>query len=169
MTKYCPKCMAETERCKDGSCKPCKKAYQCEYYTTNREHICAKVFAYRKANREKINVKKSAYQKANRDKQNARNKAWRKANPEKSRARNSAYYSTNYEKKREFAAKWYRLNIYKAKQYIRSYVLKMPDAYIAITIRKSNNQLKQAKISSEMIEAKRAELKLKRLIKELKK
>ena len=93
MTRFCPKCQIETERKKNGSCKPCAKASSAVYRAANREKVNAQIYAWNAANREKVNArtaawklanpaKINAYVEANSEKLKAQSIAWRKANPE---------------------------------------------------------------------------------------
>jgi hypothetical protein len=152
--RYCRKCMAETERYADGRCKPCAKLYNARWEAVNREKRMAR---------------RSAYCKANREGENARRDAWRKANHEKHKATEAAYRASNHEHRAMFMDAWKKSNHEKIKSYSDAYISEMPEGYIANVIRKSNKLLKQVQIPAEMIESKRAELRVKRLIKEMKK
>ena len=91
MTRFCPKCQTETERKKNGSCKPCAKTSSAVYRTTNREKVNAQIYAWNANNREKVN---------------ARTAAWKAANPEKVKA----YAANNSEKIKAQAVAWLRAN-----------------------------------------------------------
>jgi 5-methylcytosine-specific restriction endonuclease McrA len=110
MTRFCPKCQAETERNKSGDCKPCGKiravAYRSAniekikakkliYRAINIEKIKAKDIAYRTKNVEQLKVKSADYYAANRQKLDAANLSWAKANPEKIKAISKTYRIAN--------------------------------------------------------------------------
>ena len=93
MTRFCPKCQAETERKKNGACKPCAKISSVVYRASNREKVNAQIYAWNAANREKVNARTAAwklanpekiktYVEANSEKLKAQSIAWRKANPD---------------------------------------------------------------------------------------
>ena len=93
MTRFCPKCQVETERKKNGHCKPCAKAYSATYQSANREKVNAQIYAWNAANREKVNARTAAwklanpekikaYAEANREKLQEKSIAWKKANPD---------------------------------------------------------------------------------------
>ena len=152
--KYCPKCSAETERYTGYGCKPC---------------VRARAVAYRKANSEKMKARGAAYYKANSEKEKARKAAYRKENPEKSKASYAKWKKANPEKAKANSSEWRKANPEKAKAIRAAYSAGMPDSYIVRLICRRNEPLKQVQIQPEFIEAKRIEIKLKRLIKELKK
>lgn len=91
MTRFCPKCQIETERKKNGSCKPCSKASSAVYRAENREKVNAQIYAWNARNREKVN---------------ARTAAWKLKNPEKIRA----YTEANSEKLKAQAIAWRKAN-----------------------------------------------------------
>ena len=154
MTKYCPKCMAETERYPSGGCKPC---------------VTARSESWRAANHEKLKLHRAAYRKANRERENAYTEMYRKANPEREKARRIAWCKANKEKAKVIWASWRKANPEKVNAREVAYRAEMRDPYIKMLIRVAVGLPKQGQIPTEMIEAKRTELKLKRLIKEMKK
>jgi len=168
VAKYCHKCMAETERYATGECKPCKRSYTSAYRAANREKERARKAAWCAENTERVKARKAAWHAANREKVKARHAAWYAENTEMVKARMKAWYAENTERGKVSMKAWYAENIEKVKARYAAYRAGIPDKYVENIIRKSNNLIRQIQIPPEMIEAKRAELKLKRLIKELK-
>ena len=169
MAKYCPKCMAETDRYANGECKPCVKAYGAAYRAANREKERARKAAWCAANTEKVKARKAAWHAANREKERARHAARYAENTERVKARMKAWYAENTERGKAIMKAWYAENIEKVKARHAAYRAGIPDKYVENIIYKNNKLLKQVQIPPEMIEAKRAEIKLKRLIKEMQK
>lgn len=91
MTRFCPKCQAETERNKKGDCKPCARIRKAKKYAENPQKAKDKVAAWRKANPEKAKATKDAWQKSNLEKSNATKKIWALNNPEKIQLASVAY------------------------------------------------------------------------------
>jgi NMD protein affecting ribosome stability and mRNA decay len=85
MKKFCKKCGVETERYKNGACRPCDRAYHNTYRATHREQMRrlerASYFRHRK---EKVAQHREYYAK-NREKKLTWARAYRKANPEKNK------------------------------------------------------------------------------------
>jgi hypothetical protein len=146
--------MAETERRANGRCKPCAIAYSAAWAKANPEKAKDSNAKWYKANTEKANARNKAWQKANRERVNAASYAWKKAHPERMKECNAAWHEANRDNQNARQAE-------KRKA--------MPDWYIKQIIIITSSIPKQANIPAEMIEAKRVELKLNRLIKELKK
>lgn len=154
MKKYCRKCMAETERRANGRCKPCAIAHSAAWQKANTLKVKEMNAAWYAANTEKANARNKAWQKANRERVNAASYAWKKAHPERMKECTAAWYEANRDNQN-------------ARQAERRKA--MPDWYIKYIVITTSSLPKQANIPAEMIEAKRAELKLTRLIKEMKK
>lgn len=96
--KHCKKCQAETERYKNGQCKPCLTA-------TNA--------AYRAANIDKCRALTVAWQKANPERRKATDASWKKANPDRCRAYEAAWYKANKKSK----SAWQKANLEKRRIY----------------------------------------------------
>jgi 5-methylcytosine-specific restriction endonuclease McrA len=94
MTKFCPKCQAETERNTKGTCR-----------------LCAKLST-------------AAWRAANPDKAKADNLAWYSANPEKAKAARLARYAANPKKWRVRSATWSANNADKVKAYVAKWRVK---------------------------------------------
>lgn len=129
MTRFCPKCQAETERNPSNICKLCKKKSDAAYRIANKEKLKIAKAAYRLAtkllnpnkakeyhvawvtnNRDKMRAYKTAWKKANQDKVKTADDAYRAANRNKERARSVAYYAKNTEKAKASNAAWKAAN-----------------------------------------------------------
>lgn len=100
MTRFCPKCQAETERNANNCCKPCSKEYHAAWVANNYDKMKEYKAAWKKANREKIKTNDAAYRAANRDKEKARSAAYYAANTGKAKASNAAWKAANPEARR---------------------------------------------------------------------
>ena len=118
MTRFCPKCQAETERNTKGDCKPCAKAYNAAWREANSE----KIKAYRMENAEKVNSAKRVWAAANKEKVKARNLNFRKENPEKIRVISMNYRKENHNKVILATKLWRSKNPEKVKAYSREYL-----------------------------------------------
>jgi len=124
MTRFCPKCQAETERNKKGDCKPCAKAANAAWREANSEQLKA----HRVENSEKINTERRAWAAANKEKVKASNLKFRQANPEKIRAISMAYRKLNPEKVSAATKLWRLENQAIVKAYSRAYAAANPEA-----------------------------------------
>ena len=121
--------------------------YNKAYREANKEKLAEynKTYnkAYREANKEKIAAQKKAYYEANKEKlaeyNKTHNKTYREANKEKIAAKNKAWYYTNKEK--------------------------LSDVYVKFMISRQFN-LPNELIPDELIELKRATVKLKRALRD---
>jgi 5-methylcytosine-specific restriction endonuclease McrA len=95
MTRFCPKCQAETERNKKGDCKPCDKRRKSAKYAENPQKVKDRVFAWRALNPDKTKATKAAWQKSNLEKSNASKARWALENPEKVKAATLAWAKAN--------------------------------------------------------------------------
>jgi len=112
-----------------------------------REKDSAKKKAYYEANKEKVNAKQKAYYEANKEKVNANNKAWRDSNREKVKAKKKAWRDANREKVN--ASQRGRRNA-------------LHDCYVASFL-----GMKTHEAPPELINLKREQLELKRLVRKL--
>jgi len=95
MTKFCPKCQAETERNKSGNCKPCVKAYSAAWYLANIER--------KKTSRTAWNI-------ANSERKKQAESAWIKLNSERKKANDAASYAANRENRKKKGIVWRAAN-----------------------------------------------------------
>ena len=151
MKKICSKCGTEKDatefykerRHSDGLqnwCKSCRAEYNRKYYGANSE------------------------------KMRERNHKWKKANPEKVRAKDREWKKANPEKVREGVRKWRENNLEKVRAMYRASFAEarseLADSYV-------NQKLKRQfgipieEIDSDMVEAKRRELKYRRIYNQL--
>lgn len=98
MIRFCKKCQAETDRYRNGACKPCGKTYA----EAHRDSIKARISLWRAANKDYIKAVASAWREANPEYSvtwHAANpeydRTWRAENPEKCKARSAKYYKEN--------------------------------------------------------------------------
>ena len=135
MTRFCPKCQTETERKKNGDCKPCAKARAKIYDAKNSEKLKAKqlayrienaerIKAYRAKNSEEINAKRRAWGAENKEKVKELNLTFRKKNPEKIRQISLSYRKQNKEKVILATKLWRNNNSEKVKAYSQEYAEK---------------------------------------------
>jgi hypothetical protein len=120
MTRFCPKCQAETERNKKGDCKPCEKIRAMAYRAKNKN----KIKEYRLENANRINSEKRAWAAANKEKVKSRNLNFRKENPEKIRAISMNYRKENHDKVLISTKLWRFENPEKVKEYSKEYAAK---------------------------------------------
>ena len=117
MTRFCPKCQAETERNKKGDCKPCDKRRKAAKYAENPQKVKDRVSAWRALNPDKTKATKAAWQKSNLEKSNASKARWALENPEKIKAAQKTYRSkesTKFQTKIRMQ-KWRKANPEKVK------------------------------------------------------
>ena len=155
--KTCSKCkvsklvgdFTKSKNTKDGfhnQCKQCNK----EYCLANKN----KIAEYNLANKDKKAEYDREYCLANKDKIAEYNREYNLANKDKVAECNKEYNLANKDKIAE---------------YNREYNLALSDNYVLSCIKKSTEFPPNAEIPAELIEAKRLDIKIKRLLKEIKK
>lgn len=72
--RFCPKCETDTERYKDGRCKPCANAYSRKWYRENVESTKERCRKWREANPERVKLMRKLWMERNPEKRKARNK-----------------------------------------------------------------------------------------------
>lgn len=112
MTRFCPKCQAETERNKKGDCKPCAKVRNA---------------AWRKANLDKVRAADNAHYAANKEIHRIKAAVYYAKNLEKNKARSAAYYAANTNKATLSNAAWAKANIDKVKAYKKAWAKANPE------------------------------------------
>lgn len=85
MTRFCPKCQAETERNKKGECKLCVKIRNLSFREKYPDKIRAISMLYRESNHDKVILA---------------TKLWRYENPDKVKAYSREYAAKNLESRR---------------------------------------------------------------------
>lgn len=141
------------------------------WYAENRENEAKRRRAYREANREKVlEIQRDWYTEnrekvAKRRRENLaeRSRAYRAANREKMAERKRARQEASREKKTEWSRAWYADNREKAREHSRKCIEKLSNSYVAGRIGISTKLA-----PPDLIEAKREQLKLVRLLKEKK-
>lgn len=131
MTRFCPKCQAETDRYVSGGCKPCVKKYAAERRLANPEKTKEASAKWRAANPERNKANKAAWNASNKKKVNLYKAAWRLFNPEygkiyrannikKITAKQKVYYQNNQEKLCKKTKNWKENNQDKVKAWLES-------------------------------------------------
>lgn len=142
-----------------------KKTYQRAYYIENKERIIAVNTAYVKANKEKVSARKSAWAKANAELLKERLRLRHLANRESDLERSRQHYLNNKERYYAQGREWRTANLYRNRKTqcvnAKRYRDELADSYIKRLINIPTSQ-----IQNELIEAKRAHLKIVRIIKE---
>lgn len=124
-----------------------EKAYRHARYVANKENILARKRVYNEANKEKIAASRRDYRQANKEKIAACDRGYYVANRERILARRRAYRKGNKEK---IAAR--------SRRYWKSYIEGLSDIYLRHDLG----------IPKELMEVKRLQLQIHRLIKEMK-
>ena len=145
-------------------CPVCTAAYRAAYYAANREKVRATAAAWQAANREKVRAMAAAWRVANPEKFRAAVDKWHAAHPEKHKASVAKWHAAHPEKHKAAVAKWHASHPGKVKAARVAYVGRLSAGYIADLL-----GVRAKDVPTELMEAKRVEIKLKRLIKEMKK
>lgn len=167
ITKVCSKCLTEknfTEFYKNKSaksglkniCIDCNYEKDKKYRFENKEKIADRHKRYMAKNKKKIAEYHKIYKADNKERIAEHNKRYEVKNKEKIAERKKRYAVKNKEKINE-------LN----KKYSKNSALELKNYYVRSLITKSNQTLKQAPIPQSLINLKREEIKIKRLIKEM--
>jgi len=186
MEKKCNKCnvtkLLIAFKQKTNICKECanielkiwrsknkeKSATYCaKYRANNKEKISTMKAIYRANNKEKIAKLDAIYYQNNKEKKIEIARAWYVNNKERAAKRKSIYYENNKEKMLAASVIWNKNNKKKMSNKRLNNSLTLNDTYIKCVINNATN-LKYSDIPKKLIEAKRIELKLNRLIKEIK-
>lgn len=155
-----------------------QRAYQREYYRKNREKALASMKAWQERNqeylkeyrsREEIKAKRREYIKANREKINKQSKEWAKKNFEKNpekirearRNKKKEYKAKDPERYNALSAKW-------NKRSQKQMVIDLKDCYVRRLLCKHETvvNLSAKDIPQEMVEAKRLQIQIRRLVNE---
>ncbi len=163
MKRICTKCGIEKDleefvkdkKCLQGRrrmCKKCRVGHQKKWRTENKERILAQEKKYRAENKEKISAQQKKYRAENKEKESSRKKKWQVENKEKVSAIQKKYQVENKER-------------ISAQQ--KKHREGLPDVYIKRLIVKGI-PLKPKDIPQCLVDLKREELKINRLIREMK-
>ena len=93
--KHCPKCGCETERFKNGKCKPCGKARCAIYNAVNAQKIKEQRARKYAENPEPAKSRAKEWGKKNYEKKSASNKAWHEKNPDSHKKSVKKYDANN--------------------------------------------------------------------------
>ena len=159
--KICTKCkvsklfveFAKDKSTKDGINSQCKKCRK-EYRLNNQEKFSKYCKEYKLNNKDKIKEKNKEYRLNNQEKFSKYFKEYRLNNKDKIKE----YTLNNKDKKCKYL-----------KEYSKKITLSLPDSYVLKSIKLQTSFPHNAEIPAELIEAKRLEIKIKRLLKDLKK
>lgn len=91
MTRFCPKCQAETERNKKGDCKPCAIIRTKKWIAENRQKHNAKTAKWQKNHPESLKARAKRYREKNAEEIKQREKAKRLLDPAKFSQRSRDY------------------------------------------------------------------------------
>ena len=133
-----------------------------EYYAANKEKIAAQGKEYYAANKEKIVARGKEYRQKNKEKIAAQKKEYRQKNKEKSAVRNQAYYQKNKEKIAEYRQR----NRGKLRAASAARRKNLHPSYVTAKLKRQADY--RGDIPAELIELKTEQLKMFRLIKEIK-
>lgn len=149
--KFCPECQSDTDRVKDGRCKPCEVKRRAEYHAKNKEKRNTESAAWRELNKEKKKADAAEYYKNNSEARKEYSRAWREANPELASATLKNYSITNREKRNQATAIWRAANPEKVKQRFKLWSAANPQAgRIRAQNRKSRKLLNGGVLSSDL-------------------
>lgn len=151
-----------------SQCSKCKDAYWLKYRVENKEIIALRQRKYNAANKEKVALRRRKYNKDHRDEIAYTRRMYNSRNKQRIKENSSKYYKLHKQEILEYNRVW-RIN---NKQLCRRYdkvkqlngVSEMHDWYIKILLSRYSD-LAVRDIPRELIELKRAQLTLKRLIK----
>lgn len=177
-TKVCSKCLNEkhsidfykhklTKSGLRSECISCSLRKGKEYKAKNKQKIAQYTKKYYSENKEKFRDLYKEYVVKNKEKTAERHKKYRARNKGKLQYLRKKYYSANKEKAAEYAKKYYSENKNKFTGYRKKAQSELRGSYLRQIIIKSNPTLKQAQIPQSLINLKREEIKIKRLIKEM--
>ena len=166
LVSACKTCMALAKKAYLKANPEKAKAAWVIWYKENSEKLRARWVAYRKANPEECRAKDTAHRRANPEKYKEKSIRKYRANPEKYKEKSIRYYWANHEKSNTRTKKWRQANAEKVKALKAEYIKSMPDSFLKELIYKSSG-LSKEQISQEMVEVKRAHLKLARKLKEM--
>jgi hypothetical protein len=154
--RTCSKCGNEKPRAEFYrnllQCRQCKSSIRAAYRDSRRDEIAAYKLIYRAANKQKISNYQAGYCSANAEEIAKRRAIYAVDNAEKVALRGANYRSNNREKIAKQKAAW---------------SARLPDYLIAYRLSMYSNVLTPADIPQELIDSRRAVIKLKRLIKEM--
>lgn len=172
-TKICKTCGERKDRSEfhmirrylRGVCKVCANKVRRKYKIDNKEKIIEASRVYRIRNREWINTKKAAHYLSHKSEILKKRRASRmRYIPELMMTRGRAYYLKHRDKLRHRASLWFKKNKDKAGERKRGRALEMTDSYVKeLIVRRT--ALSGLDIPQKLVELKRAQVTLKRLIK----
>jgi 5-methylcytosine-specific restriction endonuclease McrA len=110
MTRFCPKCQAETERKKNGDCKPCAKVRAAIWAAKNSDLLKARYAAWRIANLDKEKANNLAWYAANIERARATRRDYQSTNAEQLKLKKAAYYIANADSIKAAVAAWHKAN-----------------------------------------------------------
>jgi uncharacterized Zn finger protein (UPF0148 family) len=171
--KTCSKCgfVGDDELFVKGRivCLECNKERKKEYYESNKKYVKEKAKEYRENNREKYLISSRKYYESNKYSINKVNSNYRENNREKIAKMKKEYCENNKEKIKEYHREYRENNKEKIsernKKYSKKIIHEIRGSYIRNAINRHMG-IKAADIPIELLELKREQLQLHRLIKE---
>lgn len=178
ITKTCSKCRIEklendfskNRSRKDrlnAQCRLCVSKNTKKYIAKNKAKIAERDKKYYAKNKEKITEYKKKYQLKNREKTDKASKKYYAKNKAKVSERYKKKYSENKEKFRELHKQYRSKNKIRISEAAYMYRSELRNHYIRAILTRADQTLKQAQIPQSLINLKREEIKIKRLIKEM--
>ncbi len=160
----CVVCLAlSAVKWKKANPEKVKAAFQ-KWLKANPEKAKATHQKWLKANPEKAKATHQKWLKANPEKAKAAAQKWKKKNPEKAKAAFQKWKKKNPKKAKAAHQKWLKANPEKARAVVQEWISSLSDGYVRsrLGLKKGDNA------PPGLIEAKRLQLKISRLIREMK-
>lgn len=135
-------------------CRDCQAEYRAAWYATNRESEIAKVRAWQACHRDLVTAYAKASYGRRRGAHQAANREWKRNNPERHKELQRNWAARNPDCRRRAAAKA---------------AATLSDGYIRSVIAAHGSGLKKSEIPTELVEFKREQLRLHRLLRDFEK
>ena len=152
--RFCKVCQCETERYKDGHCKPCANLRASAWKAANPDKAKAIRLAWLKANPEKAKASTAAWNASNPERAKAIVLEWRAANPDKVKASRAARYAANPERERAANLAWRADNVDKMKAANAAWARENPEAKRIYAQNRRASKLKSGGTLSKGLSAK---------------
>lgn len=125
--RFCPKCKVETDRYKNGACKPCAKASDVAYHEAHKDKRNSSRAAWREENKGLVQARNLVYRTLNPEKVKASRDTYRAANPEIERERSAAYRAKNQDKIKAYQSQYRSENGKKCASAVAAWAAKNSD------------------------------------------
>ena len=181
-TKVCSKCGeaksfdrfnkdASTIDGMNRSCRTCISAYKSALRKANPEHAArcnARAKAWREENADRNTSRQKHYHQKNKAVRNAKSNAWKAMHPEKNKAITNKWRNENKEKITQYSKDYRAKNLLQIKERETKNVEFLTDTYVRRTFVSNGEGFSSKIVPKQLIEAKRIQLQIKRLLKERK-